>query len=177
MHSGIIEYMILNPEETIKQLLIRDDSRVADFGAGSGVFALAAMKYIHTGKIFVVDIQRGLLSRIMSNVPNEYQKNIEIIWGDIEEVCGSRIKSDSVDIVIFTNMLFQIVDKNSATTEIKRILKDKGQLLVVDWEGSFGNMGPKEEDIFSKEEAVFLFNKNGFVLSKEVPAGDFVIVP
>ena len=47
----ILYCMLINPEETIKPLLLRDDSRVADLGAGSGVFTLAAVKYIYTGKV------------------------------------------------------------------------------------------------------------------------------
>jgi ubiquinone/menaquinone biosynthesis C-methylase UbiE len=165
--------MVLNPEETIRPLLLRDDSRVADFGAGSGVFTLAAMKYIRTGKVYAVDVQRGLLPLIANKIDAEHQKNIEIIWGDIEEPNGSKIKSESVDAVIFANMLFQVSKKEIAVAEIKRVLMNGGKLLVVDWLGSFNNMGPREEDIVSKEAARSLFEKNGFTFISDVPAGDY----
>ena len=165
--------MMLNPEETIKPLLVRDDSRVADLGAGSGIFTLAVSKYIYTGKVYAVDIQRGLLPLIASKIDTEHQKNVEIVWGNIEEVGGTKLKTGSVDIVIFANMLFQIEHKDIAVEEIKRILKDNGKLLVVDWAGSFGNMGPKEEDVVSKDVARALFEKNGFVFSSDTPAGDY----
>lgn len=165
--------MVLNPEETIRPLLLRDDSRVADFGAGSGVFTLAAMKYIRTGKVYAVDVQRGLLPLIANKIDAEHQKNIEIIWGNIEEPGGSKIKSKSVDAVIFANMLFQVSKKEIAVAEIKRVLADGGKLLVVDWLGSFNNMGPREEDIVSKEAARSLFEKNGFTFVSDVPAGDY----
>jgi len=165
--------MMLNPEETIKPLLLRDDSRVADLGAGSGVFTVAAMKYIYTGKVYAVDVQRGLLPLIASKIDANHQKNVEIIWGNVEEVGGSKLKSGSVDAVIFANMLFQIERKDTAVEEIKRILKDGGKLLVVDWTGSFGNMGPKEEDVVSKSAARTLFEKSGFTFLSDTPAGDY----
>jgi ubiquinone/menaquinone biosynthesis C-methylase UbiE len=165
--------MVLNPDEAIKPLLLRDDSRVADLGAGSGVFTLAAAKYIRTGKVYAVDIQRGLLPLIASKIDAEHQKNVEIIWGNIEEVGGSKLKADSIDAVIFANMLFQIEQKDIVVDEIKRILKDGGKLLVVDWTGSFSNMGPREEDIVTKDAARELFGKSGFSFVTDVPAGDY----
>ncbi|MCK9352139.1 MAG: class I SAM-dependent methyltransferase [Candidatus Paceibacterota bacterium] len=166
-------FMMLNPEETIKPLLLRDDSKVADLGAGSGVFTLAATKFLYTGKVYAVDVQRGLLPLIASKIDSDHQKNVEIVWGNVEEPGGTKLKSGSIDAVIFANMLFQISRKDIAIEEIKRILKEGGKLLVVDWTGSFGNMGPREEDIVSKGSARDLFEKNGFVFVTDTPAGDY----
>jgi ubiquinone/menaquinone biosynthesis C-methylase UbiE len=164
--------MMLNPEETIKPLLLRDDSRVADLGAGSGVFTLAATKYVRNGKIYAVDIQRGLLPLITSKIDEKHLKNVEIIWGNIEEVGGSKIKELSIDAVILANMLFQVEDKRAVVLEIKRILKSGGKVLLVDWAGSFGNMGPREADVVPQGSARVLFEKEGFTFLQEVPAGD-----
>lgn len=164
--------MLLNPEETLKPLLLRDDSRVADFGAGSGVFTLAASKYIHTGKVFAVDVQRGLLPLIASKIAENKQKNVEIIWGDVEKLGGSKLRNDSIDVVIMANMLFQLEDKQTAVEEIKRVLVSGGRLLIIDWLGSFGNMGPREEDVITEDSARALFEKNGFIFVSNVPAGD-----
>ena len=165
--------MVLNPEETIRSLLLREDAVVADLGAGSGVFTLALAKRLQNGKVYAVDIQRGLLPLIVSKINSINQKNVDIIWGNVEEVGGSKLKNESVDAVIFANMLFQIEQKETALKEIKRILKDGGKLLVVDWEGSFGNMGPRENDIVTKISARTLLEKNGFDFLTDVPAGDY----
>jgi ubiquinone/menaquinone biosynthesis C-methylase UbiE len=165
--------MMLNPEETIKPLLLLDDSRVADFGAGSGGFTLAATKYVHSGKIYAVEIQRELLPMIAGKIDAEHAGNVEVIWGNIEEMGGSKIKDSSVDAVILANTLFQLDDKRMTAREIKRVLKNGGKVLLVDWAGSFGNMGPREEDIVPKKSALSLFEEEGFSLQKEIPAGDY----
>ncbi|MFA5830662.1 MAG: class I SAM-dependent methyltransferase [Candidatus Paceibacterota bacterium] len=165
--------MMLNPEETIKPLLLRDDSRVADFGAGSGGFTIAATKYVHSGKIYAVEVQRGLLSLITGKIDAEHADNVEVIWGNIEEIGGSKIKDSSVDAVILANTLFQLEDKHATALEIKRVLKNGGKVLLIDWAGSFGNLGPREEDVVSQKSALSLFEKEGFVLQKEIPAGDY----
>jgi hypothetical protein len=45
-------------------------------------------------------------------------------------------------------------------------------VLVVDWSESFGNMGPRDQDIVSKSNAIELFETHGFVLEKEMDAGE-----
>jgi len=165
--------MILNPEETIKALLLRDDSRIADFGAGSGIFSLAAAKRAPSGKVYAVDIQREMLPLIARKADDHGHENIEIIWGDVEEKGGSKLKDSYVDVVILANMLFQAKDKNAVVSEISRILKKGGKVLFVDWEGSFGHIGPREEDVVSRRSALELFEKEGFVFLQEVPAGDY----
>ncbi len=165
--------MILSPEETIKTLLLRDDSLIADFGAGSGIFTLAAAKYARSGKVYAVDVQRGLLPLVTSKIEKSSHNNVEIIWGNIEEVGGSKIKDSFVDAVILANMLFQAEDKRSVVLEAGRILKNGGKVLLIDWEESFGNMGPREEDIVSRKSALDLFEEEGFAFLQEVPAGDY----
>ncbi|MCX6735466.1 MAG: methyltransferase domain-containing protein [Candidatus Parcubacteria bacterium] len=165
--------MMLNPEETIKPLLLLDDSLVADFGAGSGVFTVAATKYVHSGKVYAVEIQRELLPLIIKKVDAEHLKNVEILWGNIEEIGGSKIKEASLDAVIFANTLFQTEDKHTAVLEIKRVLKNGGKLLLVDWAGSFGNVGPKEETVVSQDIARAMFEEQGFVFLQEAPAGEY----
>jgi precorrin-6B methylase 2 len=57
--------MFSNPQKIIAQLDLQSGSRVADVGAGSGAYALAAAKAVgEHGKIFAVEVQKELLSRL-----------------------------------------------------------------------------------------------------------------
>ena len=113
---------------------------------------------------------------ILFNIKNEAKikglSNLEIIWGDVEKVGGTKIKDHSIDIIIIANILFQVPDKNNVCAEAKRILKNGGRALVIDWLDSFGGLGPRKEDIFLLSQAKDIFQKNGFLLNKEFDAGD-----
>jgi ubiquinone/menaquinone biosynthesis C-methylase UbiE len=165
--------MFLNPDNTIKHLLIREDWHIADLGAGSGEYTLAATKYVPIGKVYAIDINRDILPFIKAKVLAYGRKNIEVIWGDIDRPRGTNVGDESMDAVIFANTFFQIENKNSALQEIKRILKPGGKILFVDWAGSFGNLGPKEEAVVLPSVAKSLFEKFGFAFKEDVPAGEY----
>jgi len=165
--------MFLNPEDTLKHLLIREDWHIADLGAGSGAYTLAAAKHVPAGKIYAVDINREILPFIKTKVLSHGHENIDFIWGDIERPLGTKVGDASMDAVILANTFFQVEDKNSTIQEINRILKPGGKILFIDWSGSFGNMGPREEDIVLPAAARVLFEKSGLVFKADVPAGEY----
>lgn len=165
--------MFLNPDDTIKHLLIREDWHIADLGAGSGAYTLAAAKYAPIGKVYAIDINREILSFIKSKVLMHGHENIEVVWGDIDRPHGTNVGDVSMDAVILANIFFQIENKNSAIEEIKRILKPGGKVLFIDWAGSFGNLGPREEDIVLPAATKTMFEKSGFLFKEDVPAGEY----
>lgn len=165
--------MFLNPDDAIKHLLIREDWHIADLGAGSGEYTLAAAKYVPIGKVYAIDINRDILPFIKAKVLACGHKNMEVVWGDIERPLGTNAGEASMDAVILANTFFQIENKNSALQEIDRILKPGGKVLFVEWAGSFGNLGPKEEAVVLPDSAKALFEKFGFVFREDVPAGEY----
>ena len=58
--------------------------------------------------------------------------------GHVEKIGGTKLRDESVDAVIAANLCFQIENKNDFVLELKRILKPKGKLLLVDLNRSFG---------------------------------------
>jgi SAM-dependent methyltransferase len=76
-----------------------------------------------------------------------------------------------MDAVIAANLFFQIENKDALCLEAKRILRPNGRIMVVDWGGSFGGVGPQETDVISKIKMSDLFLDHGFVLDREIAAG------
>lgn len=162
-----------DPQKIIDQCGLLEGQTVADLGAGSGFYSLAAAKLVgESGKIYAVDIQQDLLARIKSMAQAAKLHNIEVVHGDIEHPGGTRIRDASVDLALATNVLFQIENKEGFVNEIKRIVKPGGRVLVVDWSDSFGGMGPQPEFVVEEDKAKALFEKKGFTLVNSIFAGD-----
>jgi ubiquinone/menaquinone biosynthesis C-methylase UbiE len=162
-----------DPQKIIEAFGISEGATVADFGTGTGFYAVAAAKAVKDiGKVYAIDIQQDLLNRLKNSAHISKLNNIEVIHGDVEHSGGARIKENSVDVAIVANILFQAENKESLVEEAKRIVKPGGRVLVVDWSDSFGGMGPRPESVFSKEEARSLFEKKSFVFVSELFAGD-----
>lgn len=165
--------MFLNPDDTLAHLLIHEDWHIADLGAGSGEYTLAAARRVPVGKVYAIDINRGILPFVKAKILARKHQNVEVLWGDIERPEGTNMSNVSMDAVILANIFFQLEDKNSVLKEINRILKPGGKVLFVDWAGSFGGAGPKKEDVVLPVAARALFEKIGFVFKEDVPAGEY----
>ena len=165
--------MFLNPEKLIEYSDIHHAMKVADFGASVGHYALHIARRVGgQGKVFAIDIQKDLLTKLQSEAEAAKISNIEIIWGDVEIVGGTKLKNDSVDRVLIANILFQTYDKAGLITEAKRILKKGGKVIVIDWTDSFSGLGPHKKDVVNKKMAKDLFESQGFIYDSEMKAGD-----
>lgn len=164
--------MFSDPVKNVEQCGIQAGMEIADFGSGSGHYSLAAAKaLISTGRVYAIDIQQDLLTKLKNTATREGLYNIEVIWGDIEKVGGTKLKDNTIDLVFLSNILFQIENKDGMIQEVKRVLRTGGRVLVVDWTDSFGGLGPKPEVVFRKDMAISAFEKNGFHLDREIMAG------
>ena len=164
--------MFSDPVKNIEQCRIQPGQEIADLGAGSGFYTLAAAKALaSTGRVYAIDAQKELLSKIKNEANKQGLYNVEVIWGDIEKVGGAKLRDSSIDLALLCNVLFQLENKENIVNEIKRILKPNGKLLVVDWFDSTGGVGPKSSSIIKKPEAIKKFEKGGFHLDKDISAG------
>jgi len=164
--------MFSDPENNIKQFALAPGMQVADFGSGSGFYTMAIAKAITPGgQVFAVDIQKDLLQKLKNGAKQNHLNNVDIIWGDLEHLGGTKLRESSLDAVTVCNLLFQIENKDALCLEIKRILRINGRVLVVDWAGTFGGLGPQEKDVFSRDKVMTLFQGHDFVLDREISAG------
>ena len=163
--------MFSDPLKIIDQLQISQDAHIADFGCGTGIYSLALARENPLRKIFAIDVKKDMLERLEKIIDSKNLSHLHVIWGDIDEVKGSRLRDNSIDFVILANTLFQLENKKTAIIEIFRILKQGGSLLVVDWSDSFGNIGPKEDHVVNENTAKLLVEENGFLIKNEIEAG------
>ncbi|MCD5390169.1 MAG: class I SAM-dependent methyltransferase [Candidatus Pacebacteria bacterium] len=161
-----------DPIKIIEQITFSDDAHIADFGCGSGAYSLAIAKKLIMGKIFAIDVRKDMVERLGNIAKSEKIEKLHVVWGDIDEENGSRLRENSIDFVLLTNTLFQVEDKKMVMQEASRILKSGGRLLIIDWEDSFGNIGPKEDHIITERTAKLLTEEVGFIFDKKIEAGE-----
>lgn len=164
--------MFSDPTKVVEQCGIQAGMDIADFGAGSGYYSLAASRaLVSTGRVYAIDAQKELLTKLKNLATREGVYNIEVIWGDFEKLGGTKLRDSSIDLIFMCNIFFQLEDKEGAVKEAIRILKPKGRVVFVDWQDSFGGLGPKAEHVFKKNKATPLFEKFGFHMDREIQAG------
>ena len=160
--------MFSDPLKNLKALGLHENHIVADLGAGTGYYSVAAGHLVPAGKVYAVEIVKDYLTTIKNKVKEAHLHNVEIIWGNIEKQGGTKIADSIVDAAIASNVLSQVSDKEKFILEIKRILKKGGKVLLVDWsENSI--MGAK--NVIPKEKTITMFETRGFTLEREIDAG------
>lgn len=166
--------MFSEPAANVAQLQLQENETVADLGAGGGAYSLEAGKALRgSGRVYAVEIQKDLLTRIQNSAKEAHLGNIATIWGHIEKSGGTKLADNACDAAILSNVLFQTQDKDAVIDETKRILRPGGRLLFVDWTGSFGNFGPPAEQVFSETAARALLEKHGFLIDRNITAGNY----
>ncbi|MBV9159279.1 MAG: class I SAM-dependent methyltransferase [Candidatus Kaiserbacteria bacterium] len=161
-----------HPPRNVAAFGVEPGMAIADFGAGSGAYVLEIAALLkNEGHIYAVDVQKDLLRRIKNEANARGYKNVEIIWGDLEKEKGSHIASDHIDLVLISNILFQVDPKEPLLVEAMRILKPGGKLVVIDWADSYGGMGPTKAHVVKKDAALALARSAGFAAVREFDAG------
>ena len=161
-----------DPRENVLQVGLREGMKVGDFGAGSGHYARAAAVIVgRSGKVYAIDIQEDVLKHLKLNTHERHQRVIETVWGDIEKPGGTHLRDASLDAVLLANTLFQVENRFGLLKEIQRVLKPGGKLMVVDWAGSYGGIGPSPERVVPEHAAEEFFISGGFYKAKSFRAG------
>ncbi len=162
-----------NPQKNIEQFYLREGMSVADLGAGTGVYSIAAAKKVgDRGKVYAVEVQKDLLQKIKNDAKVEGVDNIEVLWGDIEKLGGTKIADGVVNAVILSNILFQVESVKGLLGEASRILMSGGSMLVVDWLDSFGGLGPKPDTVIPPSKIKYILEEAGFVYDRDIETGD-----
>lgn len=162
----------LDPKDALKQFGVYGTQHVADLGSGSGHFSLAAASRLEGGRLYSVDIEKEMLSRLVSEAKSIGHTNLHPLWGDIAKARGVPLADGAVDRAIAANVLFQLDDRNAFVEEAKRLLKPGGKILVIEWKEK-AEGGPHHHHKVPEEVALALFGRHGFVKEGNIDAGDF----
>ncbi len=164
--------MFSDPNENISKLDLALGQSVVDVGVGSGHHTIIIAKKVgKEGKVYAVEVQKELLSRLKNEAAKDHIHNIEIVLGNAEKLGGTRLEDAIADRILVSNVLFQIEDKQNFVKELKRLLKPGGRLVLIDWNRGIGG---KSHDtmVVGPLEATHIFTQAGFKRLEEFEAGD-----
>ncbi len=159
----------LNPQQILKNISLREDMVACDFGCGSGGWVIPLAKELKAGMVYGVDVLPDAISALVGRASAENLFNVKTINANVEK--GVKVQDQYFDLVLMTNLLFQVDDKYGVLGEAKRVLKNNGIILVVDWEKD-APVGSKEGRV-SPEEIKEMAGRVGFASEKQFKAGNF----
>lgn len=131
----------LNPDLIVNEFSLMPGMSVADFGSGAGYFTIIIAERVgKEGRVYALDIMESALESVKEKSRAAGVENIETIWANLEVLGGSGLTDQSQDVVLLANILFQSDKKSEIIREAKRVLKDNGSLMIIDWKKGTGAM-------------------------------------
>jgi SAM-dependent methyltransferase len=109
---------------------VREGDVVLDLGSGAGMdLLLASRKVGPGGRVIGVDMTDAMIEKARANIAAAGADNVEVRKGYIEAL---PVESGSVDWVISNCVINLSPEKGKVFTEIARVLKPGGQILISD---------------------------------------------
>ena len=121
---------LFEPPQKLIAPYVKKGQVVADLGCGSGYYTFALADIVGPkGKVYAVDLGSKCIQALKKKVDTNSYHNIEAHSASASDV--SFIKDKSVDFVFAYGLLCSMADgRESAVSEIKRILKEKGEAYL-----------------------------------------------
>lgn len=102
--------------------------RLLEIGPGVGYYTLPMAEWVGAaGKVEIFDLQQRFLDHTMRRAAERGLHNILPTRGDATAL---PYEDGSMDAVVLTAVLGEIPDRRAALTEIRRVLKPSGRLVV-----------------------------------------------
>jgi ubiquinone/menaquinone biosynthesis C-methylase UbiE len=143
-HRDPLEYIrILESAERVKKLQVervidvmnpQPGERIADLGAGSGLFTRPLARRVKPGGVvYAIDIDVDLLNHIDETASEENLENIRTV---LATEYDPRIP-EKVDLVLICDTLHQIQNPGSYLRDLQRYLQSSGRVVIIDYKGNW----------------------------------------
>lgn len=164
----------LNPKDTLNKIGFKEDMVLCDIGAGSGIFSFPATE-ISSNLIYALEISDSMIELLESRALERKTKNLIIKKVDSQAL---PLDENICDMAIMVTVLHELEDKENMLSEIKRVLKDNGKLVVIEFHKRETPMGPPPDHRISEEYVEELCNSNGLKTLEKIWLSDnfYVIV-
>jgi ubiquinone/menaquinone biosynthesis C-methylase UbiE len=121
------------PQEVIRSLDIRPGDRVADLGSGGGYFTFRLAKAVGPkGKVYAVDVDKGLNESLAKRAKEEGYAAIEVILAKVDD---PLLPESGVDLIFTSNTYHHLKDRVNYFANAKKYLRPSGRVAVIELSG------------------------------------------
>lgn len=120
----------LQVDRVVTTLGVTAGMRVADLGAGSGVFTLPLAKAVgSTGKVYAIDVDAGLLAIVADKAKSASLGNIHtVVAGEMDP----RIP-EPVDLIFICDTMHHLPKQAEYVQQLGGLLRPGGRVVVIDF--------------------------------------------
>ena len=132
LFEGESREIAVHREAIVAALKIQTGSRVADIGAGTGLFMDSLAQAVGSeGKLVAVEISTGFLKHLEERAQEAGYTQVEVA------LCSERsveLAPESIDLAFICDTYHHFEYPNSTMTSLRRALRPGGRLVVIDFD-------------------------------------------
>ncbi len=150
-----------NTDLAISKLPVAKNSVVADIGAGSGFYTFRIAPKVSEGKVYAVEIQDDAITYLQKKATELNTKNVMVIKGAEQ---SPNLPDGSIDLAIMVDVYHELMYPHEFLQAIKRALRPKGKLLLIEYKQEDPAVAIKEEHKMSVKQVSKELKANGYHL-------------
>jgi ubiquinone/menaquinone biosynthesis C-methylase UbiE len=163
--------VVANRDEILDALRLEDGMRVADVGAGTGLFSAGLSRGVgETGRVYATDIVPAFLERLRERARQEDLGNLEVVEASPTD---PKLPTGALDLVFMCDVYHHVEYPLEYMRALRATLHPEGRLVLVDFERIEGKTHPRmlKHIRASKEEVLDELTTFGFQLVEELDLG------
>ena len=156
-------FAYVSPDLLLAELAPAQAATLVDFGAGTGLYAIAFAQRRPDLRIVALDEQPAMLDHLRAAVERAGVGNVEAIGA--EEARALRGRADAV---LALNVLHEVGD--AALADLRALLTPNGVALFADWNADVERpVGPPRDHVYGSADAADRLRSAGFTVEIRAP--------
>ena len=153
------------PDEVVAALKLKKGEIIADIGAGSGYFTFRLARQVGTaGRVYAVDVSADMIMHLNRRIRELGTRNVvTILCPPDDPLLGDA----SISRFFICDTWHHIENHDHYLALLKKMLKQGGQIIMIDYKNTRTPVGPPLEMRIDREDLVKEMGKNGFRLEAE----------
>lgn len=151
---------MLPPGKTLQMLGLQEGDIIADIGCGIGYFSIPAAEIVgDSGRVFGLDLSVEMIEELDHKIETNNLQNIRTIITGEDDL---KLCDESVNFAFIANVLHELNEIPPIMKEVRRILKNHGKIVVLEWKKAESDYGPPIEHRIANDLVVQLLQQSGF---------------
>ena len=136
--------------DVLRKLALKPGQKVADIGAGTGIFSMEFSRAVKPGgKVYAVEVDEKLIEHILESATEQGIVNIEGVYGEYDDPS----LPEAVDFAFLNDVLHHIEHRDVYLKNLAAYVKPGGRVAVIDFKPGQGGHATEPRLQVSEEQA------------------------
>jgi SAM-dependent methyltransferase len=161
--DDVARFAYVAPDRLLAELALAPSATLVDFGAGTGLYAIAIAQRRPDLRVVALDEQPAMVTYLRAAIERAGAANVDAV-----DSSAIAALAGSADGVLALNVLHELGD--AALAEVRSLLAPDGIAYFVDWNGAVERpVGPPVDHVYTSEDAAQRLASAGFAVEVRPP--------